>query len=169
MHHASRRPLAEAYVCRRVPGDGDPYQPGSIDFCYFQRQHLEQVNQLLGRLLWPGIDMAEALLYPDFSVVALYKRIVVGCAFMTPEAYVTYIGVAPDWEGSELTSGNTAAVLQQAAGKDVTLHVSANNPAMILYQRFGFKPEEFIINFYDKYLPEGSRQCKNAFLVRLRR
>jgi ribosomal protein S18 acetylase RimI-like enzyme len=51
----------------------------------------------------------------------------------------------------------------------VTLHVSATNPAMLLYQGFGFKAEEFIINFYDKYLPPESRMCKHAFLMRLRK
>ena len=54
-------------------------------------------------------------------------------------------------------------------GKDVTLHVSATNSAMLLYQRFGFKAEEFLINFYDKYLPSDSPVCKHAFLLRLRR
>jgi ribosomal protein S18 acetylase RimI-like enzyme len=44
--------------------------------------------------------VTEALLYPEFSVVALYKRMVIGCAFMTPEAYITYIGVAPGWKGA---------------------------------------------------------------------
>ncbi|KAK6489896.1 cysteine-rich protein 2-binding protein-like isoform X1 [Huso huso] len=31
-------------------------------------------------------------------------------------------------------------------GKDVTLHVSASNPAMLLYQKFGFKTEEYILD-----------------------
>jgi hypothetical protein len=74
-------------------------------------------------------------------------------------------------------------------GKDITLHVSANNPAMVsrlyllleriarlmnaylyklLYNRFGFKAEGFVIGFYDKYLDAQSRLSKNAFLLRLR-
>ncbi|KAI9598284.1 hypothetical protein BDF19DRAFT_431934 [Syncephalis fuscata] len=149
--------------------NSDAYILGSIDFCYFQKCHLSQVNSLLELLFWPGIDMTEALLYPDFSVIALYKRIVVGCAFMTPEAYVTYVGVAPGWERANIGRFMMYHLIQLSGGKDVILHVSANNPAMIMYQQFGFKPEEFIINFYDKYLPEDSRLCKNAFLLRLRR
>ncbi|MGH0169772.1 UNVERIFIED_CONTAM: hypothetical protein FKN15_059642 [Acipenser sinensis] len=31
-------------------------------------------------------------------------------------------------------------------GKDVTLHVSASNPAMLLYQKFGFKTAEYILD-----------------------
>ena len=30
-------------------------------------------------------------------------------------------------------------------GKDVTLHVSASNPAMMLYQKFGFKAEKLVL------------------------
>ena len=54
-------------------------------------------------------------------------------------------------------------------GKDVTLHVDATNSAMLLYQKFGFKPEEFILDFYDKYYPEDSKHCTHAFFLRLRR
>ena len=38
-----------------------------------------------------------------------------------------------------------------------------------MYQKFGFKAEEFNMNFYEKYLPADSLECKNAFLLRLRR
>ncbi|CAG8500249.1 16628_t:CDS:2, partial [Funneliformis caledonium] len=71
-----------------------------IDFCYFQREHLAQVNDLLQKCFWPGIDVSENLLFPDFSIVTMYKRLIVGCGFMTPEAYITYIAVAPGWEKS---------------------------------------------------------------------
>lgn len=54
-------------------------------------------------------------------------------------------------------------------GKDVTLHVSASNPAMLLYQKFGFKTEEYILDFYDKYYPVDSNECRHAFFLRLRR
>ncbi|KAJ1976366.1 hypothetical protein H4R34_004005 [Dimargaris verticillata] len=151
--------------------DGATSQPRRypIDYCYFQQCHLEQVNALLSRAFWPDIDMNEALLNPEYSVVVLYKRLVIGCAFMTPDAYLTYITVAPGWEGAGIGSFMLYHLNQVSVGKDITLHVSANNPAMILYQGYGFKPEQFIVNFYDKYLPEDSRLSKNAFLLRLRR
>ncbi|KAG0203323.1 Cysteine-rich protein 2-binding protein [Mortierella sp. GBA30] len=72
--------------------------PNSIDYCYFRREHLLQVNEILCRRFWPGIDMTEALQYPEYSVVVLYKRLVVGCAFMTPEGYITYVAVSAGWE-----------------------------------------------------------------------
>ena len=38
----------------------------------------------------------------------------------------------------------------------------------LLYNRFGFKAEEFIVGFYDAYLDPKSRASKNAFRLRLR-
>lgn len=58
---------------------------------------------------------------------------------------------------------------QTCMGKDATLHVSASNSAMLLYQKFGFKTEEYILDFYDKYYPLDSKECKHAFFLRLRR
>ncbi|KAG5456930.1 MAG: hypothetical protein BJ554DRAFT_3189 [Olpidium bornovanus] len=43
--------------------------------------------------------VSEALLYPEFSIVVLYGRLVIGCAFMTPDAYITYFAVDVGWEG----------------------------------------------------------------------
>ncbi|KAJ1673680.1 hypothetical protein EV182_004768, partial [Spiromyces aspiralis] len=141
----------------------------AISYCYFQKQHLDQVNNLLGRTFWPGIDQSEALLCPEFSIVALYRRLVVGCAFITPDAYLTYIAVLPGWEGANIASFMLYHLSQSCPNKDMTLHVSAKNPAMILYQKFGFKPEQYIVDFYDKYLPQSSWMCKNAFFMRMRR
>ncbi|KAG1175126.1 hypothetical protein G6F70_004380 [Rhizopus microsporus] len=122
----------------------------SIDYVYFQKEHLDQVNQLLKRAFWDGIDVSESLLFPEYSIVCLYKRRVIGCAFMTPEAYITYIAVDPGWGNAGIGQFMLYHLFQTAISKDVTLHVSANNTAMLLYQKFGFKPEEFIVNFYDK-------------------
>ena len=52
---------------------------------------------------------------------------------------------------------------------DVTLHVSVNSPAVIFYQKFGFKIEEYIKNFYDKYYSDTQNFNKDAFLMRLSR
>ncbi|KAG2351720.1 hypothetical protein BDR07DRAFT_1442131 [Suillus spraguei] len=53
--------------------------------------------------------------------------------------------------------------------RDITLHVAANNPEMLLYNRFGFKAEELITGFYEDYLDSQSRASMNAFRLRLRR
>ena len=40
-------------------------------------------------------------------------------------------------------------LLQTSLGKDITLHVAASNPALLLYQAFGFKgPSSIILNLY---------------------
>ncbi|KAI8969089.1 hypothetical protein BDF20DRAFT_916484 [Mycotypha africana] len=167
--------LGQIKACNGKPvkkGEAEPsglVAGDSIDYVYFQKEHLVQVNSLLCRSFWEGIDASESLLFPEFSIVALYKRHVIGCAFMTPEAYITYFAVDSGWRNANIGQFMLYHLFQTAISKDITLHVSANNNAMILYQKFGFKPEEFIVNFYDKYYPADSVYSKNAFFLRLRR
>lgn len=138
--------------------------------------------------------MSECLSYPDFSVVALYKKLVIGCAFLVPnvshnEAYISYMAVRPEWQRAGIASFMLYHLtqvglifncfcfpdfkfnfnFQTCMGKDVTLHVSATNPAVCLYQKFGFKTEEVILDFYDKYLPIDSSHSRHAFFLRLSR
>ncbi len=40
---------------------------------------------------------------------------------------------------------------------------------MLVYQEFGFKPEQYIVDFYNKYIPDDSSIRKDAFFMRLRR
>ncbi|KAJ1798682.1 hypothetical protein LPJ59_002343 [Coemansia sp. RSA 2399] len=155
--------VAEADKCETAGGSE------SIDYVYFQEEHVEQVNALLVRTFWSGVDVKEALMYPEFTVVALHKRLVIGCAFLTPDAYLTYIAVSAGWEGAGIAKFMLYHLTQTVPTKDVTLHVSANNAAMVLYQQFGFKPEKYVVNFYKAYLPESSRLSANAFFMRLRR
>lgn len=54
-------------------------------------------------------------------------------------------------------------------GKDLTLHVAKDNAALNLYHKFGFKVEESVQDFYDKYLPADSTGCNHAFFTRLTR
>ena len=51
------------------------------------------------------IAVSECLSYPDFSVVALYKKLVIGCGFLVPdvgfnEAYISFMAVRPGWQRS---------------------------------------------------------------------
>lgn len=112
--------------------------------------------------------MREALQYPDYGVVILYGDLVIGCAFMTPEHYITYLAIAPGWQNCGLGRMLLFLLVQKSKGHDMTLHVSSNNPALLLYQQFGFKTEQFLVNFYDKYIPPTSATHRNAFFVRLR-
>ena len=147
---------------------------GSIDYCYVQPHHIPGVNALCREFFWPGIDLSECLQYPDFTCVVLYKKLIIGCAFMVPdvkcnEAYISFVVVHPDWRSAGIGSFMIYHLIQTCLGKDVTLHVSANNPAMLLYQKFGFKPERFVVGFYDRYYPSNGEHSKHAFFLRLQR
>jgi GNAT superfamily N-acetyltransferase len=105
----------------------------SVDYVYFQESHLDMVNKLLELVFWEGIDVSEELLTPDFTIVALYKRFVVGACFMTPEGYISYIAVAPGWEKAGIGKFMLFHMIKKAKANlcDITLHVSANNPSMV--------------------------------------
>ncbi|KAG2467124.1 cysteine-rich protein 2-binding protein [Polypterus senegalus] len=169
------RLLAEirAYRNRNIP-DWTPESDAPIDYCYVRPNHIPSINSMCHEMFWPGIDLSECLQYPDFSVVVLYKKIVIGFGFMVPdvkysEAYISFLLVHPEWRRAGIGTFMIYHLIQTCMGKDVTLHVSASNPAMLLYQKFGFKTEEFILDFYDKYYPVDSKECRHAFFLRLRR
>lgn len=118
--------------------------------------------------------MSECLTYPDFSIIALYKKLVVGCAFLVPdvghnEAYVSFMAVRPGWQKAGIGKFMLYHLTQTCLGKDFTLHVSANNPAIFLYQKFGFRIEKMIFDFYEKFLPVESPHSKHALFLRLGR
>ncbi|CAH2256844.1 jg11007 [Pararge aegeria aegeria] len=123
------------------------YQPpprATIDFSYVRPQHIAAVNNLCAQFFWPGIDLTEALEYPEFSCVVTYKRVVVACAFLVPdsghsEAYISFILTRPEWRRAKIASFMLYHLLQTCSDKDVILHCSPTNPAIFLYQKFGFK------------------------------
>ncbi|KAF9785253.1 hypothetical protein BJ322DRAFT_1100118 [Thelephora terrestris] len=143
-----------------------------IVYTSLQEWHLDQVHDLLTRAFWSGIDISDSLFYqPELStVIATYKKLVVGVAILKSpqETYITYLAVKPGWDNSQIATTMLYHLITLNPGKDITLHVSANNPAMLLYNRFGFKAEGFVVGFYDKYLDAQSRLSKNAVLLRLR-
>lgn len=150
----------------------EPESP--IDYCYVRPNHIPTINSMCQEFFWPGIDLSECLQYPDFSVVVLYKKLIVAFGFMVPdvkynEAYISFLFVHPEWRRAGIATFMIYHLIQTCMGKDVILHVSASNPAMLLYQKFGFKTEEYVLDFYDKYYPLDSKECKHAFLLRLRR
>lgn len=152
---------------RNKAWESDTLNP--INYLYLRPYMVESVNNLLKATFWPEIDISESLLYPEHTIIVLYKEYVIGCGFITPSGYITYFCVHPEWGNAGIGKFMLYHLIQTCPGRDITLHVSVNNPAMILYQKFSFKIEEFIRNFYDKYLPEDSKNYKHAFFLRLRR
>ncbi|CAL1689740.1 unnamed protein product [Lasius platythorax] len=146
----------------------------SIDYSYIRPQHIPAINSLCSQFFWPDIDLTECLQYPDFTCVVLYKKLVVGFAILVPyvsynESYISFFLTRPEWRRSGIGTFMLYHLIQTCMGQDVTLHVSVTNPALILYQKFGFKVEEFIQDFYDKYMPPNSRECRHALFLRLSR
>ncbi|KAF7240493.1 Cysteine-rich protein 2-binding protein [Varanus komodoensis] len=169
------RLLREIQAHSRKGGPSWTAEPGApVDYCYVRPNHIPTINSMCREFFWPGIDLSECLQYPDFSVVVLYKKVIIAFGFMVPdvkynEAYISFLFVHPEWRRSGIATFMIYHLIQTCMGKDVTLHVSASNPAMLLYQKFGFKTEEYILDFYDKYYPLDSKECKHAFFLRLRR
>ncbi|KAF8273202.1 hypothetical protein EI94DRAFT_1677151 [Lactarius quietus] len=144
-----------------------------ITYVTLTADHLPQVHDLLHRSFWSGIDVSDSLCHvpEQATIVAMYKRLLVGCAILSSpaETYITYLVVRPGWENAQIASTMLFHLISRNPNKDITLHVSTNNPAMLLYNRFGFKAEEFVVGFYEDYLDPQSRMSKNAFRLRLRR
>ena len=152
---------------------GRDYNVQRVTFRYFHKSHLQSLNAFVSYFFW-SVDLLEYLQYPDFTVVAHYGKMVIGCGFMTPdvkvsEAYIPFLLVHPDFQRCGIGKIMLYHLIQSCQGKDVTLHVSVDNTAMLLYQQFGFKVEQFCVDFYDKYYAPGYHLSKHAFLMRLRR
>ncbi|CAL1715227.1 unnamed protein product [Somion occarium] len=144
-----------------------------IEYAPLRASHLNQVHELLRHAFWDGIDVSDSLQYsPEkCTIIATYKKSIVGCAFLSSpqETYITYLAVRPGWENAQIATKMLYHLITMNPGRDILLHVSIKNPAMLLYNRFGFKAEEFIVGFYEAYMDSHSRASKNAFRLRLRR
>ncbi|GBP76888.1 Cysteine-rich protein 2-binding protein [Eumeta japonica] len=86
-----------------------PPQHATIDYSYVRPQHIAAVNSFCAQHFWLGIDLTEALQYPEFSCVVTYKRLVIGCAFLVPdvkynEAYISFILTRPGWQGAKIAT-----------------------------------------------------------------
>ncbi|KAJ1547074.1 Cysteine-rich protein 2-binding protein, partial [Cladochytrium tenue] len=134
MRPAMRRVL-DAVRCNTALRDGEAGQglaqpPATVDFVHLRAELVADINELLARLFWPGIDVSEHLQAPDYTVVALHGRLVVGCGLMTEAGYITYVCVRPGWRGAGIARFMLFQLLKSNPTVDITLHVSANNPAL---------------------------------------
>ncbi|KAF5316276.1 hypothetical protein D9619_006571 [Psilocybe cf. subviscida] len=162
-HYSFAHPEREPPVRRAAP----------ITYSTLQASQVSQINDLLERSFWEGIDISDSLEYtPERStVVAQYKKIVVGVAIIPSpiETYITYLAVKSGWDKAQIARNMLFHLITLNPTRDFTLHVSTNNSAMLLYNQFGFKAEEFVAGFYADYLHPNSRASENAFKLRLRR
>ncbi|KAG8733990.1 hypothetical protein FRC11_013828 [Ceratobasidium sp. 423] len=97
--------IMDHYRISRAEDTGlDSYSWAPITYTPIYAWHLPQVHDLLERAFWSGIDVSDSVKWEpeQCSVVALYKKLVVGCGFLseTMDPYVTYITVRAGWEQS---------------------------------------------------------------------
>lgn len=73
-----------------------------IDYVHLRPEHVMQIDVMCEKFFWSGIDVSDCLNYPDYTLVALYRKLIIGFAFMVPnpthkESYLSFIFVHPDW------------------------------------------------------------------------
>jgi GNAT superfamily N-acetyltransferase len=102
-----------------------------IDFIPLATSHISQCNALLERYFWPGINITDCLSFKT-GIVALYRKLVVGVGVVTPDGYLMYLAVRPHWEGQGLGRMMLWWLVKENDKVDITLHVAADNPALVL-------------------------------------
>ena len=70
--------------------------------------------------------VSESLQYPDFTVVAMYRKIIVGFALIVPhenqmEAYISFLFTHPEWRRSGIAKFMLYHLVQSCLGKDITV------------------------------------------------
>lgn len=174
-------------ACRMAEEEGGlRYQALPVDLVYIRPQHVAVINSICRSFFWANIDLTDQLNYPEFSVVALYGKLVIGFACMAPiadcnEAYLSFLWAHPHFRRRGLARCMLYHLSQSCMGRDIVLHVGVTNPAVFLYQSFGFRVEKVCLNFYDKYIPvpptrkgahnlasQASRESRHALYMRLK-
>lgn len=102
-----------------------------IDYLPLSETHVNQCNALLQRLFWPGIDIRDCVGYKS-GIVALYRKLVVGVGILTPDGYLMYLAVRPHWGGEGIGKMMLWWLIRENDSVDITLHVAADNPALVL-------------------------------------
>ena len=72
--------------------------------------------------------VSESLQYPDFTVVAIYRKIIVGFALIVPhenqiEAYISFLFTHPEWRRAGIAKFMLYHLVQSCLGKDITVRI----------------------------------------------
>lgn len=82
-----------------------------------------------------GIDLSECLQYPDFSVVVLYKKVIIAFGFMVPdvkynEAYISFLFVHPEWRRAGIATFMIYHLIQVMKKSHVSAEALALPPSL---------------------------------------
>lgn len=89
-----------------------------------------------------GIDLSECLQYPDFSVVVLYKKVIIAFGFMVPdvkynEAYISFLFVHPEWRRAGIATFMIYHLIQVMKKSRVSAELLAPPPSLCAHACVG--------------------------------
>lgn len=87
-----------------------------------------------------GIDLSECLQYPDFSVVVLYKKVIIAFGFMVPdvkynEAYISFLFVHPEWRRAGIATFMIYHLIQVTKKSHVSAKELALPPSLCVHMQ----------------------------------
>jgi len=157
------RDIRGHYALKFLGRDAVQESLAPITYVTLTAEHLPQVHDLLHRSFWSGIDVSDSLRHgpEQATIVAMYNRLLVGCAILSSpaEIYITYLAVRAGWENAQIATAMLFHLISRNPNKDITLHVSTNNPAMVVLLRF----------FSRRFLIPIQQSCSTIALVSKRR
>jgi len=106
--------------------------------------------------------------WPEFTVIALYKNQVIAAAFMEPTGYITYIAVDYGWQKSGIGTKMLTMLASSLPQSVLSLHLCVTNPAITLFQRFGFATQCVISAFYANLMETENRSSRSAFFMKMK-
>ncbi|KAL0213876.1 hypothetical protein P9112_006060 [Eukaryota sp. TZLM1-RC] len=132
---------------------------------------VEDVSQLtywLDRLFWKFDRtwfLKQLLEYPQYCLIATCDNKICGALLMNKQRYIEFVFVVPNFQGNGIARKLLSTLIRLFGNLDISLHVHATNMAIRLYYLLGFKPEQYLPNFYTFIHPPGLDRCKHAWLM----
>jgi len=149
--------------------DRSKYVSSPVTFSSMEPNHVKQINSLLQRCFWPNIDVSIYLKQPKYTIVALYKKLVVGFGVISPnKGYIHYLVTQPPWRHCGIATHMIQYLIKQfkqhAANKAiVTIHVPDKDSTTIaMMQKLGFTSRTIHHKgFFESLLCDTSPNCTN--------
>jgi predicted GNAT family N-acyltransferase len=132
----------------RSPSDEEPLAPPSI-IPAASRRHWDDVREVRKQVFHDeqqliGMDLTDSDDDRSLTLVAYLGEQPVGTGRLTPPlmtrpAYLSWIATLPEFRGRGIATAVTSMLVEASDERDYgNLHLSAQLPAVSLYERFGF-------------------------------